>query len=146
MMRRRDILSISGVMAASLSGCSGILGGCKKPGDDLEEALPQGDQYNRQSYQEDESTENIERGAFATYGDSNENEYSFGITQFSNSEAVKDSIDNKLPSPEKSQGYIRVGKYVYTGATSDIGEKNLVSFMETSPPLEDCVENNLETF
>ena len=157
-MDRRQYLGALTVAVAGFAGCSessdGTDGGdeddeepsCDTPGEDLADALPDSDDYEQQgepSTTEGEQQDNIERGIIAAYVGPDDEQFFFGITEFSSSDAASEEVASVTPGDSDGEfGYIRTGAYVYYASGPD--EDAVEELMGASPPLEGCVGANVE--
>lgn len=154
-MERREVLKSTSALAAAstvgMAGCSGILGGggCDEPGDDLEDSLPDSDDYEQQGDPTSaggDGQEDIERSIVAAYVGPDDEQFFFGITEFSSSDVASDEADNvsedQTGDLDGEFGYIQTGAYVYYAFGPD--EDSVEEFMGTSPTLGDCVGGNIE--
>jgi hypothetical protein len=153
-MERRDILKSASTLAAAstvgMAGCNGILGGggCDTPGDNLEDSLPDSDDYEMQGEATTGSGEqdNVESTVSALYIGPDDGEFLFGITQFSSSDEASSEAENVSSDASGSDGafgYIVVDSYVFVAFGPD--EDSTTAIMKASPTLSDgCVDDNIE--
>jgi hypothetical protein len=147
-MERRDVLkSASTVAAAStvgLAGCGILGGGCDTPGDNLEDSLPDSDDYEEQETFS-EPSEDQEDAAAGFYVGPDDGEFIFSVVEYDSSDTASEEAENA--SSEGTEGgafgYIQTGAYIFGAAGPD--EDAVTEFMKTSPTLSDgCVDNNIE--
>jgi hypothetical protein len=155
-MERRDVLKSASALAAAstvgLAGCSGGGplggGGCDTPGDNLEDSLPDSDDYEQQGEvftTEGEDQEDIERSAFAAYSGPDGEEFVFAVTEYSSSDVASEEADNGTDEGTGdfgTVGYIQTDAFIFVGGGPD--ESSVEEFMGTSPTLEGCVGDNIE--
>ena len=153
-MDRRDVLKSASALAAAstvgMAGCNGILGGggCGTPGDNLEDSLPDSDDYEQQgeTFSSDgENQEDVERTILAGYTGPDGGEFVFAITEYSSSDVASNEADNGTDEDTGelgAVGYIQTGAFIFVGGGPD--EDSVESLMGASPTLEGCVGNNIE--
>ncbi len=148
-MERRDVLkSASTVAAAStvgLAGCGILGGGCDTPGDNLEDSLPDSDDYEQQQETFSEPGENAEDAVGAFYVGPDDGEFIFVISEYEDESTASDEAENT--SDESTEGgafgYIQTGAYIFGAAGPD--EDAVTEIMKASPTLSDgCVDDNIE--
>lgn len=150
-MQRRDVLKSMGGVAAmttiGLAGCSGG-GGCGKPSDGLEGALPDSEDYSMSGQPSSMGgmMPGLEGTVYAFYSGPDGTGFGFGITEFSDSDSTKKNgggMSQTMSQQGSVVGRITAGRFLYFASGPD--KDSVKEFMATAGPLDsDCVDSNVE--
>jgi hypothetical protein len=170
-MRRRTLVKTTAVFATAaiptVTGCADSesspgsgdtdsdSGGCDTPDGELTTAFPESDAYEQLSSASVPQDGDVEPGgdaeayATASYMDSEDRFFAFGIYQYPDADTATERSEGRTETffernqgADSTVGYITVDAYVYVGVGPD--DSSLVDFMQRAAPLSDCVEDRIE--
>lgn len=141
--RRRVLRAMgAGVAGVGLAGCSAVPGVCGTPGEDFEDALPTGGEFEQLDVTQIGTIGNIQGGVSAAYEGPDGDGYRVIINEYESESDAEAGLEDAGSTEVKVLGIVRVGPYLYGVRGREKGPaKNLLSSL--GPLDRVCVERSV---